>query len=480
MIKSGITKRWLLTTILVIALILFCITVGLSLVLKEYYYGTAEEKLQSLCQSSAVADYFSPYLGSSPDVFASRSREYVDNFQDKNTAELWVINKSGEVIVTSTGFMSDEKEMPDYDAALASPTGRAVWTGRLSSGEKVMAFTVLLPLTRSMSNGGVRYMVSLDAVDRQMTKIVILLAAISMFALFLVVSSGMFFIKSIVAPVKNLNDVTRRIAEGNYSQKVSVSNKYDEIAELAESINYMSNEIDKTDRLKNDFISTVSHELRTPLTAIKGWSETLLSMDEVRVDGTVNDGLQVILNETEHLYSLVEDLLDFSKIESGRLSLRLKKTDILAELDEAVFVLRDRAKREGIEIFYSSPDTPAPMNADADRIKQVFVNIIDNAIKYTPEGGNITILASVMPENIRITVTDTGCGIAAADLPRVKEKFYKANLSVKGSGIGLAVSDEIISLHKGKLDIFSTPGKGTKVEITLPLLTSQNANGKEA
>ncbi len=468
MTKSGITKRWLLTTILVIAVILLLIDTGIIFFLKNYYYSTVERKLQSLGQSSAVADFFSSYIGASNDVFSSRANEYVENFTDINVSEVWVLNKNGEVIVTSTGFIPDSPGIPDYALALDSSTGRSFWTGPMPSGEKVMAMTTLLPLTSSRSNGAVRYMISLELVDRQIVKLAVLSSAVCVFAIILVLISGMFFVRSIVGPVKRLNAAARDIAEGNFNQRVEVPNRYDELAELSESINYMTEEIDKTSRMKNDFISTVSHELRTPLTAIKGWAETLLSVNEGR-DETVTDGLKVIVSETDHLYSLVEDLLDFSKIESGRMTLFLQQIDALAELDDAVVAMRDRANRRGIEIVYSAPEAAAPMNADPDRIKQVFVNILDNAIKYTPEGGRIAVTAELSAKTLGICFADNGCGIAEEDLPHVKEKFYKANISVKGSGIGLAVCEEIISLHKGSIQIESKLGEGTQVTVTLPL-----------
>ncbi len=480
MLKSGITVRWLVTTILVIAIILSCISVFVVLILKDYYYDTVEAKLQSLAQSSVIADYFSSYLNSDDDEFSARAQEYVDNYQDFNVAELWVINKHGIPVVTSTGFIPEDEKCPDYDDAIQSASGRALWQGYSSTGEKIMAISVLLPRTKGMSNGAVRYIISLEQVDLQLLRVIFIVFVICLFALSLVVFSGLFFVRSMVAPVKKLNAATRRIAAGNYKDKIELSNRYDdELAELAESINYMTEEIDRTDKLKNDFISTVSHELRTPLTAIKGWTETLLCINDSS-DETINSGLRVIQNETDRLYTLVEDLLDFSRMESGRMTLHLKKIDIIAELDDAVYVLKDRAGREGKELFYSSPDYAAPVNADPDRIKQVFVNIIDNAIKYTPAGGKISILAMIDSGNVKIRVADTGCGIAPEDLPRIKEKFYKANFTTKGSGIGLAVCDEIVSLHKGTLEISSVYGEGTEVNITLPTLPVNLSERKDS
>ncbi len=479
LIKSGITARWILTTIIVIALILAVIASIITFSIRTYYYDTVKNKLNSMGQSSAVAEFFGGYIDSSADVFVQRAQEYVESFGDINTAEVWIYNGKGEVIVTSTGFAADDNGSNDYNTAYNSDTGMAIAKDFLPSGEHVMALTVFLPKTNGQSNGAVRYIISLRDIDKQVFRVAVTAGAGCAFALLLVIFSGLFFIRSIVGPVKKINEAARRIAAGNYTDKIDITNRYDEITELSESINYMTDEIEKTDRLKNDFISTVSHELRTPLTAIKGWTETLMSVNEENSDPTLNEGLKVILNESERLYSLVEDLLDFSRMQNGKMSLRLQKIDVLAELDEAVFVLRDRAHREGIEIFYSAPDYPAPAEGDPDRIKQVFVNIIDNAIKYTQPGGKIAIFAALMQNSVKISIADTGCGISAEDLPHVKEKFYKANKSVKGSGIGLAVCDEIVTMHKGELEVISKEGEGTTVIVTLPVIPFNPTGGKE-
>ncbi|MBR5409182.1 MAG: HAMP domain-containing histidine kinase [Clostridia bacterium] len=477
MFKSGITKRWILTTLLLITVILIATAAVVTFSVREYYYNIVRSKLQSMGQSGSVSNYFTGYIGASDSAFAERAREYVYNSPDSNTAWLWVYDKDGDVVVTSTGFPAAEIDCDDYAIALESPSGRGLGEGSLSSGEKVMALTVLLPKTEEKSNGAVRYITSLEEVNRKVKDITVIAGLFVLFSETLVILSGLFFVRSIVGPVKNINSAARRIAKGDYSEKVEVAERFDEITELSRSINYMTDELAKTDRLKNDFISTVSHELRTPLTAIKGWTETLISMDEEQ-DETLRQGLQVILAESERLYSLVEDLLDFSRMESGGMGLRVQKIDILAELDEAVYVLRDRARREGIEIFYSTPDYPAPADGDPDRVKQVFVNVIDNAIKYTPAGGQISIVAALEQGSVRITVSDTGCGIPESDLPHVKEKFYKANMSVKGSGIGLAVCEEIVTRHNGKLIIKSKENEGTTVDIVFPLAPASQTEGK--
>ena len=246
----------------------------------------------------------------------------------------------------------------------------------------------------------------------------------------------------------------------------------DEIGELSDSINYMSEEIKTSDSMKNDFISSVSHELRTPLTAIKGWAETMSIGEPDPV--TMGKGLNIIINETERLSGMVEELLDFSRLQNGRMVLVMDKMDLLAELDEAVYMLKERAVSEKKRFVYEQPEGVAAVLGDKNRLRQVFINIIDNAIKYTAEGGVIGIRVTCDEDQAHVIISDTGCGIAAEDLPKIKDKFYKANQTVRGSGIGLAVADEIMKLHKGSLDIASEENTGTTVTISIPLLDSDD------
>jgi signal transduction histidine kinase len=229
----------------------------------------------------------------------------------------------------------------------------------------------------------------------------------------------------------------------------------------------MASELGATDRMKNDFISSVSHELRTPLTAIKGWGETILSSGPSDKE-TLSKGMSVIIEETERLSGMVEELLDFSRMQNGKFKMVMNKVDILAELGEAVLMFSDRAHREGLTLIYNEPESLPTVMGDRNRLKQVFVNILDNAFKYSNSGGIVTVGTSSGEKFVKISIADTGCGIPPADLPRVKEKFFKGNSTRRGSGIGLAVSDEIVCLHGGTLEIESEESKGTTVITTLP------------
>ena len=284
--------------------------------------------------------------------------------------------------------------------------------------------------------------------------------------------SGLFFVKSIVRPIRDVSNIARTIAMGNFDARIEMT-KNDEIGELRDTINYMASELSQAQNLKNDFISSVSHELRTPLTAIRGWGETAkmsLGTDEE----LVRRGLDVVLSESDRLSSLVEELLDFSRMETGRLTLTSQPINVTAILVESVDMYTELAKKQEIELVLTNPYNELIVMGDRDRLKQVFINIIDNAVKYTVGAGQVLVSADIEEACVRITVTDTGVGIPAQDLDRVKEKFYKANKTVRGSGIGLAVADEIIKQMNGLLFIESTENVGTSVTIVLPLYEEQN------
>ena len=378
--------------------------------------------------------------------------------------EAMAVDQNGQVFITSTGFEPDQQPMPDYDLALQSEDGTGNWIGQLNTGEKVMAITRAVRDEDGALVGSIRYVVSLERADQQMAFVVIILVLAGLFILLLLTFSGVYFIRSILVPVKRISASAKQIAQGDFDVRVEKS-KDDELGQLCDAVNDMAGELGAAERMKNDFISSVSHELRTPLTAIKGWAETLrLGADQE----TAEKGMTVIIRESARLSGLVEELLDFSRLQSGRMRLSAARLDILAELDEAVYLFTDRARTERKELTYEENTSLSPVYGDRDRLRQVFVNIIDNALKYTQAGGVITVSSREAMGYVEVTVSDTGCGIPAQHLPNVKKKFYKANQLVRGSGIGLAVADEIVSLHGGTLGIESQEGVGTVVTIRLP------------
>lgn len=465
MFTKGISRRWFLNTIGIVFVILVIFIVSLSFMVQTSVYngielaitGRVDELLNWLSASSG---------GYMTSEFTAITRDYIENyFQDKDKMEIMALSRTGQILITSTGFEPDQQQaMPDYDMALQSEDSTGNWVGSLNTGEKVMAITRAVRDENGTLVGSIRYMVSLERADQQTFLVIIILVLAGAFIMLLLTFTGIYFIRSILVPVKQISASAKQIAQGDFDVRIE-KGKDDELGQLCDAVNDMAGELGAAERMKNDFISSVSHELRTPLTAIKGWAETLrVGADPV----TAEKGMTVIIRESERLSGLVEELLDFSRLQSGRMRLSAARLDILAELDEAVYLFTDRARTEHKDLTYEENTSLSPVYGDRDRLRQVFVNIIDNALKYTESGGSITVSSREEDGFVQVTVSDTGCGIPPEHLPNVKKKFYKANQLVRGSGIGLAVADEIAAMHGGSLHIESQVGVGTVVTVSLP------------
>ena len=459
--NHSITKRWLVNSLgIVIAVLLVVDVMGLILA-NSYYKTTIRQYLTSKLDS--ISSDLLKYQSSSG--FRAEVRDIIEKFDEKDKYELMAVSSTGRATLTSSGFApSDWMNLDDYREAKNSEERCCYRELKLESGERVMSYIVMLS-GPAYEYSALRIMTSMDAVHNQMIKLGILFSAIMLAIILLMFVSGLYFIRSIVLPVWRMCETARSYAEGDFRERIEKVED-DEIGELADAINYMASELESSDKMKNEFISSVSHELRTPLTAIKGWSETALQMPDD--PETVGKAMRVITGETERLSDMVEELLDFSRIQDGRFTLQIETCDILAELGDAVLIYTERAKALGIELKYYEPEMLPFVHGDRARLRQVFINIIDNAVKYSNPGGVVSVEAYEKKGDIVVLISDTGVGISAEDLPKVKTKFYKANQTRRGSGIGLAVADEIVNMHGGSLIVNSKLGTGTTVMITLP------------
>ena len=265
-----------------------------------------------------------------------------------------------------------------------------------------------------------------------------------------------------------VTETAKRIATGSYGVQME-SRSNDEMGDLVDAINDMSMKIDQAERTQSEFISSVSHELRTPLTAISGWAETLYN-GEVRDAADVKKGMGIIVSEAQRLTRMVEELLEFSRMETGRFNLSVEPIDILAELEDAVYTYREFFRRKGLELDYTECDDELPiLNGDPERLRQVFCNLLDNADKHGGSGGRIEVSVGREEDDVVIRIRDHGPGVPEDELPYIKYKFYKGSSKARGSGIGLAVCDEIVNSHNGTLDIGNAPGGGCVVTIRLPI-----------
>ncbi len=470
---NTVKDRWIKNVLLVFTAVMFlfsCIIIYSSC---TRYFNSAELAIRAR-NSKSVDTFFSEYNNGDADAFTIGAYEFVENFQYRDIMEVWVLDKNGKLLVSSSGFSeSSSSDWEDYDIALEAEDNIGVKRLKLSSGEPVTAMTYILRDSAGNNYGAVRYLVSMQDMYNQLFMIIIIVIAAFFLVVALMAISGMYFVSSIVNPVSDICKTTAEIAKGDFSARIDYDYYHDEIGELCMSINNMAQQLSEIDKMKNDFISTVSHEIRTPMTAIKGWGETLKSLGNDPV--IMNKGLDIITNETERLSVMVEELLDFSRMQNGKIRLVNEEIDLLYILENVYDTYKQKAVNENINLsFELGGNTDIRIIGDKDRIRQVMINILDNAIKYTPENGNISITVARIQKYVKIIVCDSGIGIAQKDLPHIKEKFYKADNNIRGTGIGLAVADEIIKMHSGEINISSEVSKGTTVEIILPVVFKED------
>ncbi len=468
MAKRSITRRWVFNNLGVVVLALLVIDMAIIFTVQTYFYNSAKQYLIS--KLNAVTSVLTVHSQDSSANFSAEMRNMLETFNEKDKIELMAINSKGRVVLTSSGFTPDAVDvMPDYEQAMSADT-EASYIGKLSSGEKILA--VSAPISSMNSEfSSVRMVTSLTEIDNTIKSYTIAVMTICAVIIFIIIITGLYFAGSIVKPIRQISSIARKFAMGDFSVRIE-NNSNDEIGDLCTAINHMADELSNAEAMKNEFISSVSHELRTPLTAIKGWAETLM-IDGGGSPETMKKGVGVIVNETERLSQMVEELLDFSRMQNGHFTLQMANMDILAELGDAVLIYSDKARRESKEIIYNEPEMLPIVFGDKNRIRQVFINVIDNAVKYSSAGDTVTIKAFEENGKIIVSVADTGVGIKESDLAKVKTKFYKANHTRRGSGIGLAVADEIVTMHGGSMDITSEgEGLGTTVTITLPTVDS--------
>ena len=462
----GLRQRWLLNTVAPVFVLLILIVTLFSAGIAGYYYQGIRIGLEGKAQ--AAADSFTSYFMTSYTEYYQKAVSYADNFEDRDQIELQFINGSGRVQVSSSNLTAGSSPGTD-DIAQAISMGvmRHFQGNDPQTGEDILSVTYPLTFNGKVV-GALRYVTALDKVNTQILLSVAVILLVAVLCMTMVIMANLLFINSVVEPVAVVSDAAKRISAGSYG--VQVENKYtDELGELVDNINNMSLTISQNEKMKSEFISSVSHELRTPLTAINGWGETILEdcagdLDQMR------RGIRIILKEARRLSTMVEELLEFSKMEDGRFTLRIEEVDLQAEFEDATFTYRELFRQEDIELEYvPSDDLMDPIPGDPERLKQVFCNVLDNAAKHGGAGKRIT--ASIHREGDMevIRVRDFGPGIPEAELPFVKQKFYKGSSKARGSGIGLAVCDEIIRLHNGTFDIGNAEGGGCVVTIRLPM-----------
>lgn len=461
----GLRQRWMFSAVLPILLLLVLAVALFSVGVQEYYYNAMRSGLES--RARIAAETFTGYGVKSYSEYYRLASYSAETFEEKDTIELQFINTNGRVQVSSYGLTAGTLPgTSDVDSAIGGKM--ASFQGRdPQTGENILAVSYPL-FFNSRVVGVLRYVTSLREAQHRVLVESLLASAAALVCMALIAASNAIFINNVVQPVAVVSDAARRISGGSYG--IMIENHYrDELGELVDNINDMSLKISQAEKIQQEFISSVSHELRTPLTAISGWAETLSADPGANIDQTKR-GLGIILKESRRLTTMVEELLEFTKMQDGRFTLRVESVDLASELEDAVYTYFELFRQEGIEVSYKGPDEDVPpIVADSERMKQVFCNVLDNAAKHGGAGKRIDVSTACEDGKFVIRVRDYGPGIPEEELPFVKQKFYKGSSKARGSGIGLAVCDEIVRLHGGTFDIANAEGGGAVVTISLPM-----------
>ena len=460
---TGLRKRWLVSSLSPIFIVALLIAGTFCVVMANYYYNMMLDGLKT--RAAHASDYFTSNTMTSIGEFYQYANSFAAEFAERDRMELQFISSSGKILVSSYGLTAGMAPgTPDIKDAFQSKQIEPFRGVDPHTGEHIMSVCAPLLLDDQVV-GAMRYVTSMSAVSKELLVTVGVALGLLILGVGMVYVSNMVFINNVVEPVAEVTETAKRIAGGSYGTQME--NPYrDEIGQLIDAINNMSSQISKSEKIKSEFISSVSHELRTPLTAINGWGETLLGDSDPK---QLKRGVGIILKESRRLTNMVEELLDFSKMQDGRFTLNIEQVDVQAEFEDTIYTYMELFKQDAIELHYESGDELfPPIPSDPERLKQVFCNVLDNAAKHGGAGRRIDAAAVCGGGKIVVTVRDYGPGIPEAELPFVKQKFYKGSSKARGSGIGLAVCEEIIRLHEGTFEIGNAEGGGCIVTITLP------------
>ena len=305
-----------------------------------------------------------------------------------------------------------------------------------------------------------------------------LFLAVGGISVLLALALGLILSWALVDPIQRTEARLAEIAEGDFSSRLDVPNR-DELGALAVNVNRMNDELrrlygelETASRHKSEFLANMSHELRTPLNAIIGFSQVLRQRLFGEINAKQEEYLEDILSSGNHLLSLINDVLDLSKVEAGQVELEITTFSLRAALERGVVTVRERAAESGVGLSVELASDVDLVEGDERRLRQVVFNLLSNAVKFTPAGGTVVVATKRVGTDARVSVTDTGPGIAPEDQERIFEQFQQTKVGVterEGTGLGLALSRRLVELHGGRIWVESEPGRGSRFVFTLPL-----------
>jgi len=423
----------------------------------------------------------------------AKVNELVDSYNKFNISHMWIVDKNSTIISGSQELTHADDLCPNSDQLKRAIKGEVVYNKGIIKYVNKPVLSVALPIyVKDKVEGAIFVCNPLSDITNSIMEALKIVIFAGVIAIFISVFVSYFISMSIVKPIKEITSISMQISKGNFSKKAKVYSS-DEIGNLAETFNYMMVTLDKTmrdledernkmmklEKVQRQFVANASHELRTPLTSVRGYVEAIL-------DGVSNDKqqerkhLRIILKETLRLHRLVNSLLDLSRIESGQIKIDKKDLNISEIIYRSVMKLKPIIEAQGIQVIVDTPVNLPKVLGDEDLIDQVIINYITNAVRFTSEGGRITVRAERNKNEVYVHVIDTGTGIASEEITKIWGRFYKIDetrqLSKEGAGLGLSLVKEIMELLGGSAWVESEVGS----TFSFSLKVSEKDNGQKS
>ena len=494
--KHSLQLKLVLSFALIIIVLVTGALVGISVIVKDH---TVEEKKQELTgKGSALAAelqilYEQNSTLSGLDAYLAKTDSYLG-------ARIWVLDESRRVVSMSVkgrgpGWRNGAGTGTPGHNALGSPAPGAmravfddldfvfagnIWSRVLDNpdyGEKMLVAAI--PITaENQVIGALLIQTSSADIDFFLEHIYYYIGVTGLLAVLLSLVALYYVTRNIIGPLTVMQGVAGAMEQGNYSVRVEVKTS-DEVGRLGLAINSLAaklaryiTELDHMEKVRRDFVANISHELKTPITVIRGYLEAL-------IDGTADNPAAVqkyhllMRNETLRLENLIHDSLDLSRLQSVRDVVFSEKIPLATVADSVVQMMRQRSEQKQVTLISRTKGSLPEICGDGERLTQLLLILVDNALKYTPPGGSITVSTATENNSVVLAVTDTGIGIPADDLPLIWERFYKVDKSHSrndsGTGLGLAIAKQIIELHQAKVSVFSQRGQGTTITVIFPM-----------
>lgn len=474
--KNSLQRRLLYTYMSVILVLLFAVGITISMLINDHLIANREQLLLSKGQELSV--YASRYFRgriSENDILT-----FINGVDSSLDVRVWILDNNRNIAAISSPASiplnaSIKALTPEIDTIFKGQMVAKTIT-HPAYGETMMFVGVPSKNELGQIEGAVIMNAPMGGLNDFLTKIHLHIVLLGLFALILTLFIVDWLSTSIAKPLKSMEEAASALAHGSYNVQVDVKTD-DEVGQLGKSLNALASDLntfvrqtERTEKLRRDFIANVSHELRTPITIIRGYNEALMDYGAVTDCETTIKYLLLINDETIRLERLIKDLLDLSRLQSGNIPLETERIPLNAVSKSVVTMLEQQAEQKKV-VLRLGEFQPVEIEANGDRLIQLLVILIDNAIRYTSAGGEVTVSVTKEENYAVLTIKDTGVGIPAADLPYIWERFYKVDKAHTragagtGTGIGLALAREIMQLHGAVAEVQSRVGQGTVFRI---------------